>query len=288
MAGVTGFSEGLVRNRFHRATGGTKGGHGLYFDPEFVKQKWKPFLIDEQTPVDGDGEQGEHLPRLAKLLYHGWARFICKIALLIVWILVAVLVIGAARWLISQVPWSTAAREGERVATAKGEGRPDGLAGPMPGQDSVDAESAAQASATTNWIDTGEPPPDPPVDIPDVSAFDVPRLTEEQRNSAYYKKSKLVIRNETDAQILVGLTFEPKNPDEVSRSKYRHIVPEPVGGHDQIEVLQHNFGGPYHVSIHDSRGWQPTHTWFDLGIVPSRTIIVTNGNPRVTIILSSE
>ena len=41
MAGATGFSEVHVTNRFHR------GGHSLYFDSEFVRSHWRPFLIDD-------------------------------------------------------------------------------------------------------------------------------------------------------------------------------------------------------------------------------------------------
>ncbi len=94
MAGVTGFSEGFVTNRFHRATGGTKGGHGLYFDPEFVNAKWRPFLIDDVAPADGDGEQGEHLPFFIRWLYHDWLRWICKAVVLIAWIAVLLLASG--------------------------------------------------------------------------------------------------------------------------------------------------------------------------------------------------
>ncbi len=88
MAGATGFSEGFVTNRFHRATGGASGGHSLYFDPDFVKQKWKPFLIEDEAPIHGDGEQGEHLSWTVRLLYRAWARAICKVFAVVVWLLI--------------------------------------------------------------------------------------------------------------------------------------------------------------------------------------------------------
>ncbi len=93
MAGVTGFSEGFVTNRFHRATGGTKGGHGLYFDPDFVKGKWRPFLLEDSAPEHGDGEQGEHLWGPVKLMYHGWMRICCRLFALMVWLLLLTLLL---------------------------------------------------------------------------------------------------------------------------------------------------------------------------------------------------
>ncbi|WP_145273510.1 hypothetical protein [Planctomycetes bacterium SV_7m_r] len=78
MAGATGFSEGFIVNRFHKSVDGLKGGHGLYFSPEFVRQHWRPFLIEDQAPSCGDGVQGEDLPRIVKWLYHGWFRWLCR------------------------------------------------------------------------------------------------------------------------------------------------------------------------------------------------------------------
>lgn len=86
MAGATGFSEGFVTNRFHRSIGGQKGGHGLYFDPEFVVRNWRPFLIDDVAPSHGDGAQGEHLSWPIRLMYHGWMRICCKLLALGVWL----------------------------------------------------------------------------------------------------------------------------------------------------------------------------------------------------------
>lgn len=79
MAGATGFSEGFIVNRFHKSVDGLKGGHGLYFSPEFVRQHWRPFLIEDQPPIRGDGIQGQDLPRIVKWLYHGWFRWLCRI-----------------------------------------------------------------------------------------------------------------------------------------------------------------------------------------------------------------
>lgn len=85
MAGATGFVEGFVTNRFHRAIDGQKGGHSLYFHPRFVKTHWRPFLIDDIAPAEGDGEQGEHLAWPIKSLYHGWVRQLCKLFAICVW-----------------------------------------------------------------------------------------------------------------------------------------------------------------------------------------------------------
>jgi hypothetical protein len=98
MAGATGFSEGFVTNRFHRATGGAKGGHGLYFDPDFVVNKWRPFLIDDAAPELGDGDQGEHLWGPVKLMYHGWMRIICRLFALMVWLLLITFLSALLYW----------------------------------------------------------------------------------------------------------------------------------------------------------------------------------------------
>ena len=97
-AGATGFSEGFVTNRFHRARGGASGGHGLYFNPDFVTEKWRPFLIEDAEPAPGDGEQGEHLPSWVKLLYNGWARWVCRCVMLVFWLSVLAAAAGAIWW----------------------------------------------------------------------------------------------------------------------------------------------------------------------------------------------
>jgi hypothetical protein len=95
MAGATGFSEGFVTNRFHKAVGGSSGGHSLYFDPQFVVQKWKPFLINDEAPERGDGAQGEHLCWCIRLLYHGWIRIVCKLFALLIWLSLGFMVLLA-------------------------------------------------------------------------------------------------------------------------------------------------------------------------------------------------
>ena len=91
MAGTTGFSEGFVTNRFHRINGG---GHSLYFDKSFVREKWRPFLIDDVPPRKGDGEQGQDLPWPIKWLYNGIVRSICKMSILLVWCLIPLIPIS--------------------------------------------------------------------------------------------------------------------------------------------------------------------------------------------------
>lgn len=89
MAGATGFSEEMVLNRFHRSLNGKAGDHGLYFNSEFVEKYWKPFLLDDERPPVGNGNQGEHLGFFSKALYHGWLRWFCRLAALLVWLALA-------------------------------------------------------------------------------------------------------------------------------------------------------------------------------------------------------
>ncbi len=96
MAGATGFSESMIQNRFFRGMNEQGGGHNLYFDKEFVRMYWRPFLIDDIAPQNGDGTQGEHLSFLVRILYHGWARWICKLIAILVWLgIPALLLFGA-------------------------------------------------------------------------------------------------------------------------------------------------------------------------------------------------
>jgi pimeloyl-ACP methyl ester carboxylesterase len=96
MAGATGFSEEMVLNRFHQGTNRKAGHHSLYFNPDFVKKYWKPFLIADESPLQGNGTQGEHLGVFAKSLYHGWLRWICRLFALLVWLaLIAAIPVAA-------------------------------------------------------------------------------------------------------------------------------------------------------------------------------------------------
>lgn len=96
MAGSTGFSESMIKNRFFRAKNGKGGGHSLYFDNGFVRNNWRPFLIDDKAPQNGDGTQGEHLSFLVRLLYHSWVRWICKLIAVLAWVGIPVVLLFGA------------------------------------------------------------------------------------------------------------------------------------------------------------------------------------------------
>lgn len=106
MAGVTGFSETHVMNRFHRGKNGKAGRHSLYFDNEFVQKKWRPFLIDDQEPAPGDGVQGEHLCWCVKMFYYSLVQWPARILALMLWIVVPCVLLFAtyssAMWIRSQ------------------------------------------------------------------------------------------------------------------------------------------------------------------------------------------
>ena len=86
MAGSVGFSEEYVTNRFHRGRDASPGGHSLYFDPKFISEKWKPFLIEDAPILSGDGRQGEHLPWLTRALYFQAAQWLVRLTALAVWL----------------------------------------------------------------------------------------------------------------------------------------------------------------------------------------------------------
>ena len=88
MAGATGFSEEFVTNRFHRGQNNSAGRHSLYFEGEFVKEYWKPFLVEDKPPQKGDGIQGEHLSGFVKVFYNPLARTLARLVALVVWVAV--------------------------------------------------------------------------------------------------------------------------------------------------------------------------------------------------------
>jgi len=90
MAGAVGFSEEYVTNRFHCGGDGKPGGHSLYFDPKFVAEKWRPFLIDDAPIGSGDGYQGQHLSLLTKAFYNPLAQWMARLSTLAAWLLIPI------------------------------------------------------------------------------------------------------------------------------------------------------------------------------------------------------
>jgi pimeloyl-ACP methyl ester carboxylesterase len=102
-AGVLGFSETHVTNRFHRAENGIDGaGHSRYFETEFARTYWKPFLIGDSIPVKGNGRQAEHL-KWSKVFFVPGVQWLAKLAGLLLWLtaiaLAVLLAFSAASWL---------------------------------------------------------------------------------------------------------------------------------------------------------------------------------------------
>jgi hypothetical protein len=85
MAGVIGFSEEFVTNRFYRGPDHSPGRHSLYFNGDFVRNNWRPLLVDDSAPAPGNGIQGEHLPRLVKVFYWQAAQWCARAANLGIW-----------------------------------------------------------------------------------------------------------------------------------------------------------------------------------------------------------
>ena len=42
-----------------------------------------------------------------------------------------------------------------------------------------------------------------------------------------------------------------------------------------VEHREDNFGGPVHISIFADRKWTAANEWFNLRVVPRRTLVVT-------------
>ena len=99
IAGTTGFSEEHVTNRFHKGPNGEAGSHNLYFDNEFVRKNWRPYLIDNEPPKAGDGKQGEHLGKLTQWLYFPNVQLATKTISLVCWIMLLVLSVYSVFWL---------------------------------------------------------------------------------------------------------------------------------------------------------------------------------------------
>jgi pimeloyl-ACP methyl ester carboxylesterase len=96
-AGVLGFSETHVTNRFHRAADGkSAAGHSRCFETDFARKYWRAFLIDDQPLIKGSGVQAEHLG-WTKLFFIPAFQWAARILNLLVW-LVAVAAIISGFW----------------------------------------------------------------------------------------------------------------------------------------------------------------------------------------------
>jgi hypothetical protein len=91
-AGTDGFGGIYVEDRFH------DGGHGLFFDPSFIEQYWKPF-VSEGHIVPGRAKQGDGIPPHVRLLSK--LPFNLQIDLLIVLVLAVLVFIGVRWWMAS-------------------------------------------------------------------------------------------------------------------------------------------------------------------------------------------
>jgi len=199
MAGVTGFSESFVTNRFHRSQSGASGGHGLYFDPLFVKEKWRPFLIGDQPPSHGDGEQGEHLPFYVRFLYHGWVRWICRILLLAVWGVLSTVTCYILYWCIVA---------GYGYLQSMWVSSPQDLAGAV--NATVDGEDASGGTGVTSKVRDARLSDRPfrIIDVTPMVSERSPPLTD-----GYQLVLDLTVQNHTDEPLPVAkvkLTFDPK------------------------------------------------------------------------------
>jgi hypothetical protein len=82
-AGTDGFGSTYVVDRFHA------GGHGLFFDPGFISEYWKPF-IDRGYPESGKANQGEGVP-----WYFRWAL---RVRLPLLLVIVAAIIAAIIFW----------------------------------------------------------------------------------------------------------------------------------------------------------------------------------------------
>jgi hypothetical protein len=101
-AGTDGFGGAYVNDRYHY------GGHGLFFNPDFIKQYWKPF-IESGTVVPGSARQGEGVS--------AFVRAVARIPLRLIQPLVALLLIGFVAWLLWFFWWSKPAPTDVSFAT---------------------------------------------------------------------------------------------------------------------------------------------------------------------------
>lgn len=88
--GTYGVGFGLVTDRFH------EGGHGLFFDPTFIKKYWKPFILNGQI-VDGTAEQGEGIPSWVRFL--AWSPLLTK-CMAVAASLLIVAIVALVLWLV--------------------------------------------------------------------------------------------------------------------------------------------------------------------------------------------
>lgn len=117
-----------------------------------------------------------------------------------------------------------------------------------------------------------------PESFPDVKTSGLPPLTDRDRSKSAYKSSSLQIVNKTGTTIQLDLAYEPHDPenDRSRVSKYYHRLEGPIDKDGTWESTETDFGGPLHLSVYSyaDQQWHPTNKWYDLQVVPSRTVVV--------------
>ncbi len=117
----------------------------------------------------------------------------------------------------------------------------------------------------------------PPFDFPSPEIAGIKPLTDTDRAKDSFADTKVVIRNETHKPIKLSFAYKPyqgRNPSIAASAYVQRESPEVSAG-EAREYHEENFGGPMHVSIFIDGKWTATNEWFDLHVVPRRTLVVT-------------
>lgn len=124
---------------------------------------------------------------------------------------------------------------------------------------------------------TVDPPPlPPPIPSSQISKFPeakYSRLTDQDRKSKSYNDSIVRIINKTQFPISVGYSFLPQHKDPEAIDEFAHILTETVDPNVTELDERYGFGGPIHISIFDQNKWHLLG-WFDLEVVPERTLTI--------------
>jgi len=114
--------------------------------------------------------------------------------------------------------------------------------------------------------------------FPDVRSSGLQLLTDQDRLKPAYKSSVFRAANKTGSSIWLDLAYEPHetSPEATRASRFFHRLEGPIVANGIWESTETDFGGPIHLSVYSyaDNKWHPSNRWFDLLVVPARTVSV--------------
>jgi predicted acylesterase/phospholipase RssA len=156
---------------------------------------------------------------------------------------------------------------------------------------SRDAQGTTRSvNATDSGIDSVPTPIRPPADFPPIEMSTFVPLNDLDRQRPGFAETVVVIENRLSRPIELSFAYvrRPLADGATSTMPYSDRLTSVVSPNEVIKEYYENFGGPVHISIFVDGKWIKTNEWFDLKVVPSRKVTISEANGRFRIQLDYE